>query len=123
MFEKPKHVNNKLVPRIEWAQVPKYIREADVPGLLEEYQLNKAYLTDEDVEIKVEAKDWVEMKQPWKLSKKKIDSRGRFDLIYFGELQPDQVKEGVCGLLVSIDDVLDHFTVMYGIFDCGMAKG
>ena len=51
------YVNDYAVRRISWANVPKNIRKAHVPGLLKKYRLNEAYLTDEDICLKVDGKD------------------------------------------------------------------
>ena len=94
--------------------------------------MNAAYLTDEDVDfekLEVEAKAVLE-KAPWKLTYRKgSHSKKLCSWIYFGELQPKLVKEGVYGLLVAIDVPLDDeidypmYEIMHGVFDKGMMKG
>ena len=104
----------------KWADVDKLIRR-ELHGLLKKYCLNEAYLTDEDVGLKVEGKDLLK-REPWKLSPTKYHhDKELIDWIYFGELQPHIVKKGVYGLLVSLEG--RKFTLMHGVFDRGTAKG
>ena len=87
------------VGRMEEAETPK----VDMKKLLEENPLNAAYLTEDDVDfekLRVESKVVLE-KAPWKFTFRGGSHTEKLsDWIYYGELEPKLVKEGVYGLLI-----------------------